>query len=134
LVTGTIFLGTIFLTAFAGASAVFTGAALAADFTGGLAGAFAATLGVGLADFLATTLGACGAAFLGVALDAVFGATLGAAFTGGFSAGFLAAGLADFAVGMVQTQNNRSTQSHKAPKCCICAQRSSRYQEKFADK
>jgi hypothetical protein len=69
-----------------------------------------------------------------VALDAVFGATLGAAFAGGFAAGFLAAGLADFAVGMVQTQNNRSTQSHKAPGCRICAQRSYRYQEKSAGK
>jgi hypothetical protein len=59
---------------------------------------------------------------------------LGAALAAGFAAGFLAAGLADFAVGMVQTQNNRSTQSHKAPGCSICAQRSYRYQEKSAGK
>jgi hypothetical protein len=65
-----------------------------------------------------------------VVLDTVFGAALAA----GFAAGFLAAGLADFAVGMVQTQNNRSTQSHKAPGCRICAQRSYRYQEKSAGK
>jgi hypothetical protein len=39
----------------------------------------------------------------------------------GFAAGFLVAGLADFAVGMVQTQNNRSTrcaQSTTGPHVC----------------